>query len=67
MLTSLEYKCVNNQTCRVRVRRAFKVRNFRTRTSEKYILSYLCQDGVSIYVLLIYGHLFLKASLINRA
>jgi hypothetical protein len=35
MLTSLQYKCVNKQTRWVRVRRVFKVRNFRTRTSEK--------------------------------
>jgi hypothetical protein len=33
--TSLQYKCVNKQTRWVRVRRVFKVRNFRTRTSEK--------------------------------
>jgi hypothetical protein len=31
MLTSLEYKRVNKQTRSVRVRRVFKVRNFRTR------------------------------------
>jgi hypothetical protein len=35
MLTSLQYKCVNKQTRWVRVRSLFKVRNFRTRTSEK--------------------------------
>jgi hypothetical protein len=35
MLTSLQYKCVNTQTRWVRVRRIFKVRNFRTRSSEK--------------------------------
>jgi hypothetical protein len=35
MLTSLEYKCVNKQTRWVRVRRVFKVQNFRSRTSEK--------------------------------
>jgi hypothetical protein len=35
MLTSLQYKCVNKQTRWVRVRRVFKVRNFRTRTWEK--------------------------------
>jgi hypothetical protein len=37
MLTSFEYKCVNKQTRWVRVRRVFKVRNFRTRTSEKSV------------------------------
>jgi hypothetical protein len=45
MLTSLEYKCVNKQTCWVRVRSVFKVRNFRTRTrtrtSEKLCFSVL--------------------------
>jgi hypothetical protein len=35
MLKFLQYKCVNKQTRWVRVRRVFKVRNFRTRTSEK--------------------------------
>jgi hypothetical protein len=35
MLTSLQYKYVNKQTRWVRVRRVFKVRNFRTRTLEK--------------------------------
>jgi hypothetical protein len=35
MLTSFPYKCVNKQTRWVHVRRVFKVRNFRTRTSEK--------------------------------
>jgi hypothetical protein len=35
MLTYLQYKCVNKQTRLVRVRRVFKVRNFRTRTLEK--------------------------------
>jgi hypothetical protein len=35
MLTSLQYKCVNKQTRWFRVWRVFKVRNFRTRTSEK--------------------------------
>jgi hypothetical protein len=35
MMTTLEYKCVNKQTRWVRVRRVFKVWNFRTRTSDK--------------------------------
>jgi hypothetical protein len=43
MLTSLEYKCVNKQTRWVRVRRVFKVRNFRTQTRTSEKLWYMVQ------------------------